>query len=53
MALDLGFFCVGYLNPELPEERLSGCRILLEGFQEIDRSFLENVHTRALGFRFS
>ena len=49
MALDLGFFCVGYLNPELPEERLSGCRILLEGFQEIDRSFLENVHTRALG----
>ncbi|MCI9477512.1 MAG: GNAT family N-acetyltransferase [Lachnospiraceae bacterium] len=48
-ALDLGFFCVGYLNPALPEERLSGCRILLEGFQEIDKSFLQNVHTRALG----
>lgn len=49
MALELGFFCVGYLNPALPGEHLSGCRILLEGFQEIDRSFLQNVHTRALG----
>lgn len=49
MALELGFFCVGYLNPALPGEHLSGCRILLEGFQEIDSSFLQNVHTRALG----
>ena len=49
MALDLGLFCVGYLNPAFPDEHLSGCRILLEGFQEIDRIFLENVHTRALG----
>lgn len=49
MALDLGMFCVGYLNREFSEEHLSGCRILLEGFQEIDRLFLENVHTRALG----
>lgn len=48
-ALSLGLFCVGYLNPELPEQRLSGCRILLEGFQEIDVPFLQNVHTRALG----
>lgn len=49
MALDLGLFCVGYLNPELPQEQLSGCRILIEGFQEIDRIFLENIHTRAQG----
>lgn len=49
IALELGFFCVGYLNPALPGEHLSGCRILLEGFQEIDSSFLQNVHTRALG----
>lgn len=48
-ALKLGLFCVGYLNPELSKEQLQGCRILLEGFQEIDRIFLENVHTRALG----
>lgn len=50
IALDLGLFCVGYLNPSLPKERLSGCRILFEGFQEIDRSFLQNIHTRAMGF---
>lgn len=48
-ALSLGLFCVGYLNPELEEQKLSGCRILLEGFQEIDGDFLRNVHTRALG----
>lgn len=49
IALELGLFCVGYLNPDFPKEHLSGCRILLEGFQEIDRNFLENVHTRAMG----
>lgn len=48
-ALSLGLICVGYLNPELKDQRLSGCRILLEGFQEVDLSFLCNVHTRALG----
>ncbi|MCI8598526.1 MAG: GNAT family N-acetyltransferase [Lachnospiraceae bacterium] len=48
-ALKLGLICVGYLNPTIPEENLSGCRILLEGFQEIDHIFLQNVHTRALG----
>lgn len=49
IALGLGLFCVGYLNPSLPDEHLSGCRILFEGFQEVDRSFLQNVHTRAMG----
>ena len=49
IARSQGLFCVGYLNPSLPEQRLSGCRILLEGFEEIDRLFWENVHTRALG----
>ncbi len=49
IARELGWFCVGYLNPELPEEELSSCKILLEGFQEIDRAFLENVYTRACG----
>ena len=48
-ALEQGFFCIGYLNPELSGQKLSGCRILLEGFEEIDREFLEQVHTRALG----
>ena len=48
-ALEQGFFCIGYLNPDLPGQKLSGCRILLEGFEEIDRGFLEQVHTRALG----
>lgn len=49
LALSQGLLCVGYLNPAFPGQRLSGCRILLEGFQEIDRTFLEQVHTRALG----
>lgn len=49
LALSQGLFCVGYLNPAYPEESLSGCRILLEGFEEIDSTFLRNVHTRALG----
>ena len=49
IARDLGWFCVGYLNPELPKEHLSCCKILLEGFQEIDRVFLQNVYTRACG----
>lgn len=49
IALEQGFICIGYLNPERPGERLSGCKLLLEGFEEIDRSFLEQVHTRALG----
>lgn len=49
IALESGFFCIGYLNPKLPGEKLSGCKILLEGFQEVDASFLRNVHTRALG----
>ncbi len=48
-ALSQGFFCVGYLNPELETQRLSGCRILLEGFEEVDAPFLQNVYTRALG----
>jgi len=48
-ALELGLFVIGYLNPDCPGEQLSGCKLLLEGYQEIDRLFLENVHTRALG----
>lgn len=48
-ALEQGFFCIGYLNPELSGQKLSGCRILLEGFEEVEREFLEQVHTRALG----
>lgn len=48
-ARSLGLICVGYVNPSLEGQRLSGCRILLEGFQEIDLPFLQNVHTRAIG----
>lgn len=49
-ARSLGLICVGYLNPLLKKpQKLSGCRILLEGFQEVDLAFLQNVHTRALG----
>ncbi len=49
IALEGGFFCIGYLNPQRTGEKLSGCLILLEGFEEIDRTFLEEIHTRALG----
>lgn len=49
IARELGLFCLGYLNPDCPDEQLSGCRLLLEGFEEVDRQLLEQVHTRALG----
>lgn len=49
MAGRIGLICVGYLNPGFLEQRLSRCRILLEGFEEVDLPFLTNVHTRALG----
>ncbi len=42
--------CTAYLNPRLPEQDFSGIDLLLEGFEEVDWPFLENVHTRALGF---
>lgn len=48
-AIDAGLFCIGYLSRERSGEKLSGCRILLEGFEEIDAAFLREVHTRALG----
>lgn len=49
LALDAGLICVGYLNPAYKEESLRGCKILLEGFEEIDSTFFHNVHTRAMG----
>jgi len=49
IALKLGLFCVGYLNPEYTKERLSGCRVLLEGLEEADKRFFCQVHRRALG----
>lgn len=48
-ALAEGLACIGYLNPNRPEERLSGCQILLEGFEEVDGTFLREVHRRAKG----
>lgn len=49
LARDLGLFCLGCVRKDLPKEALWGCCLLLEGDQEVDRDFLENVHTRALG----
>ena len=49
-ARSMGLICIGYIDPEQERgQRLSGCRVLLEGLEEIDLQFLQNVHTRALG----
>jgi len=49
LALEQGMFCVGVLNPKIKGQRLSRCRILVEGFEETDASFFQNIHRRALG----
>lgn len=49
LARELGMYCIAYLNPQKPGEKLKGCQMLIEGFQEVDADFLRNIHTRALG----
>jgi len=48
-ALELNMPCIAYCNPKIPEQAFGGIKLLLEGFEEVDWQFLENVHTRALG----
>lgn len=45
----LGIPCIAYCNPQLEEQKFSGVKLLLEGFEEIDWKFLDGAHTRALG----
>ena len=49
LARDLGMPCMGYLSPAHPGESLSRCAMLVEGLEEVDRIFLEEVHARANG----
>lgn len=49
LACEQGMFCAGVLNPQIKGQKLSRCRILVEGFEEADASFFQNIHRRALG----
>lgn len=48
-AEKLGIPCIGYRAPDRPWQEFPGLDWLLEGFEEIDGVFLEQVHARALG----
>ncbi|MCI8852064.1 MAG: GNAT family N-acetyltransferase [Lachnospiraceae bacterium] len=48
-ARKLGIPCIGYQDPQKPWREFPGLDWVLEGFEEIDGLFLEQVHTRALG----
>ena len=52
IALELGLFCVGYLNPSLPGERLSGCRIL-RAFRRLIGVFFKISIPGPWDFRYS
>ena len=48
-AAGLGIPCIAYCNPDLPEQDFGGINLLLEGFDEIDWKFLDNVYARESG----
>lgn len=48
-ARELGIPCIAYCNPELEEQSFHSVSLLLEGFDEIDWHFLDNVYARESG----
>ena len=49
LAEELEIAAVGYRNPLLPGQSLSGPLILIEGFEEVDFYFLERMYQRKHG----
>ena len=49
LAEALGIAAVGYVNPALPPQELSGAVITIEGFDEVDFYFLERMYQRFHG----
>lgn len=45
-AKALGIAVLGYLNPDFPEQGLWGLTMLVQGFEEVDEAFLEQVYLR-------
>lgn len=41
--------CLGYLNPRIPGQKLSGVKMLVESFEEVDFHYLERVYQRKHG----
>ncbi len=44
-----GFAVMAYENPKLPKQSFSGVDMLVEGFEEVEVSFLNRVYQRAKG----
>ncbi|MEY8390845.1 N-acetyltransferase [Lachnospiraceae bacterium] len=49
LAIGPGLACLGYVNPAFPGQKLSGVKQVVEGFDEVDFSFLERVYQRKHG----
>lgn len=41
--------CLGYLNPRISGQKLSGAKMLVESFEEVDFHYLERVYQREHG----
>ena len=48
-AKELGIAVAGYVNPLFPGQSFAGVTMVIEGFDEIDRSFLERIYRRCHG----
>lgn len=48
-AKELNLAVLGYLNPQLPDQSLWGLTMLVQGFEEVDEAFLEQVYRREHG----
>lgn len=46
LGKEFGIATIGYLNPETKDQSLSGIDYLIEGFEEVEASFLEKVYQR-------
>lgn len=53
LAEELEIAAVGYRNPLLPGQSLSGPLILIEGFEEVDFYFLERMYQRKHGLSWT
>lgn len=49
-ARELGMPCIAYCNPQLEEQDFQNVSLLLEGFDEIDWHFLDQVYARESGY---
>lgn len=48
-AKKLGIAAAGYVNPLFPGQSFAGVSMVIEGFEEVDREFLERIYRRCHG----